>query len=116
MLLETLDVRDVDGEPIRVSVMAYHNNGNGPFSAPWDVFYVDRLKGRGRGVAPELLNLDFTKRPTAKVIEERLHKERRAADAKDAAAIRGPRPRRKHSRDGQLRCEICAPLRCRRAP
>lgn len=27
-----------------------------------------------------------------------------------------PRVRRKHSRDGQLRCDLCAPLRCSKAP
>jgi hypothetical protein len=26
------------------------------------------------------------------------------------------KPRRKHSRDGSVRCPICAPLRCSRAP
>lgn len=48
----------------------------------------------------------------AKLGEER--KRWRARLREERAAAR--RPRRKHSRDGQLRCEICGPLRCRYAP
>jgi hypothetical protein len=47
----------------------------------------------------------------AKLSEER--KIWRARLREERAAAR--RPRRRHSKDGQVRCEICGPLRCRYA-
>jgi hypothetical protein len=49
-----------------------------------------------------------------RIASEALQAELRDAIKSPRKAVR--RPRRKHSRDGQLRCDLCAPLRCRKAP